>query len=185
MSAPFAGALPFDNPAGLQVLQGGQGAPQEGPQQPQQPQGQPPGHEHPPIDLEGELAEAMETGCRMCSAAADVSSEDFKNFAAGVSSLADAMQKLQPQQQEGPDQTLATAQLDAQTRLTIADRQAAGELDKANIGADTEIQKANIAADVQRETAKIAADAKPKEPPKRSVSVSHDRHGRATKYESS
>jgi hypothetical protein len=181
MSAPFNGPSPFDNPAQLQVLQGGAGAPQD----PQQPQQQPPGPEQQPIDLEGLIAEAIETGCHMCSAASDVSAEDFQRFAQGVSFLADAMSKLQPQAQPGPDQSLATAQLDAQTKLTTADRQGAVEIDKANIAASTEIQKAHIAADAQRDTAKTAADAQPKTPPKREVTVSRDRHGNATKYQSS
>jgi hypothetical protein len=183
MSAPFNGPSPFDNPAQLQVLQGGAGAPQEAPQQPDQQR--PPGDQHPPIDLEGLIAEAIETGCHMCSAASDVSAEDFQRFAQGVSYLADAMQKLQPQAQPGPDQSLATAQLDAQTKLQIADRQGAGEIEKANIGSAAEIEKARIAAEAQRETAKITAAAQPRTPPKREVTVSRDRHGNATKYQSS
>jgi hypothetical protein len=188
MTAPFNGPSPFGDPRQLQVLQGGAGASQDPAQQPpdQQPpdQQQQPGYaDHPPIDLEGCIAQAIEDGCHMCSAATDVSAEDFQRFAQGVSFLADAMSKLQPQAQPGPDQSLATAQLDAQTKLQIADRQGQGEIQKANISSDTEIEKARIAADVQRETAKIAAAAQPKTPPSRQVTVQRDRHGNATKYQ--
>jgi hypothetical protein len=185
MSAPFNGPSPFGDPRQLQVLQGGAGAPQDPAQQPPDQQQQPGYADHPPIDLEGCIAQAIETGCHMCSAATDVSAEDFQRFAQGVSFLADAMSKLQPVAQPGPDQSLATAQLDAQTKLQIADRQGAGEIEKANIGSAAEIEKARIAAEAQRETAKIAAAAQPKTPPSRQVTVQRDRHGNATKYQTS
>jgi hypothetical protein len=111
----------FADPSQMPAMQGGQpqGAPPEqsdqGEQEPQQP-----GYQHDPIDLEGCIAEAIEAGCHVASAAADVSAEDYMRFSQGVSFLASALKDIQPQPATDP----AAAQL-AGTALRVGQQHAA------------------------------------------------------------
>lgn len=69
--------------------------------------------EHDPVDLEGAIADALETGCQLATAATGVSAEDFMRFSQGVHHLADALAAIQPKADPAAVQ-LAIAQMNAQ-----------------------------------------------------------------------
>lgn len=125
MSAPFMGQTPFEDPS--QVFGGDQGEvsadEQQMPGDPnamQGPPGQPPPTGEPeqdPIDLEGAIAHAIEAGCETATAALETSAEDFQRFCAGVESLANALNALQP----NPNPT-DPAMVQAIQRQTAADQ---------------------------------------------------------------
>lgn len=133
MAAPFMGESPFPDPAGLPAMQPDaenpqeQGAPQEEPEQPQpgQEQGQ---QQHDPIDLEGAISDALETGCQLATAA--VNPEDFLRFSQGVNQLAEAFARIQPSGDTA----------DAQIAV-------------AHVRANADIQTATIAAEAHRAAA--------------------------------
>jgi hypothetical protein len=135
-------------------------------QLPTAPPGAPPGAPEPvahvPFDP-NEITDALTEGCDFLrSAAAAENAEAYQKFASGVLALAQAYVAIttpppQPPAQQ-PDHAPAIAALDAQTKLTIADKQGATDITKAHIARQGEVKKAEIAADVQRETARISAD---------------------------
>jgi hypothetical protein len=144
---------------------------------------------HVPFDPT-EITDALTEGCDFLrSAAAAENAEAYQKFASGVLALAQAYVAIttpppQPPAQQ-PDNSVGLAHLDAQTKLTIADKQGTTDITKAHIARQGEIKKAEIAADVQRETARISAETQAKAAEKaqqKRVSVKRDNHGQATEY---
>jgi hypothetical protein len=159
MSAPVAdpNAAPdpsqvFTDPSQMPALQGGQPqAPPEQSDQGEQEPGQQPGYHHDPIDLEGCIAQSIESGCHLADAAQ--TAEDYQRFAQGVSYLATALKDIQPQQQP-PDQHDPGETAYATTLLTTAQRDREGER-----SAETQLQVAQARAQAQIRAAEIAAEA--------------------------
>jgi hypothetical protein len=162
-------------------------------QLPTAPPGAPPGAPEPvahvPFDP-NEITDALTEGCDFLrSAAAAENAEAYQKFASGVLALAQAYVAIttpppQPPAQQ-PDHAPAIAALDAQTKLTIADKQGTTDITKAHIARQGDIEKAKIAAEVQRETARISAETQAKAAEKaqqKRVSVKRDNHGQATEY---
>lgn len=116
----------FSDPSQLQAMQGGEpGEPQEAQQGP--PQGQEPPPEHgEALNVEHDILEAIEAGCRLAIAATDISAEDFMRFAQGVQFLTAGLRNLQPQ--APPADPLAAAQLGAAQRHAAALLQHAGAM---------------------------------------------------------
>ena len=76
------------------------------------------------IDLEGAIANAIETGCEMAVAAAGNSADEFMRFAQGVNYLATGLGALQPQQDSN------------EAQVTIAEIRAQAQRDVATINAE-------------------------------------------------
>lgn len=190
MTAPVAAPDPsqvFTDPSQMAALQGGQPqAPPEQTDQGEQEPGQQPGYEHPPIDLEGSIAEAMQEGCHLAVAAQ--TAEDYQRFAQGVSYLATALKDIQPQAQP-PDQHDPGETAYATTLLTTAQRDREGErsaqtqLQVAQERAQAQIRAAEISAEASRrvaeESRKAAAAQKPES---KTVRVERDGQGNAQRY---
>lgn len=139
------------------------------------------------IDLTG-LIEAVHAGAMLCKGAQ--TGEDYQKAATGVKALMDAIGELTAQPQDAqPDHSLETAALDAQTKLTLADKQGATEIDKAQMAREAEIEKARIAAQAQRDTAEISASAQRHaaeqhaKAARKTVNVKRDQQGNAVQYE--
>lgn len=114
---------PAQNPAmQAQAPQPPQGIP---PQQGAEQENEPPHVEA--LDVEANIAEAIEAGCDLCLATE--SSEDFMRFAQGVSFLAAAVKSLQPPPNPAvptaiqADQRHAAATLQSATQIHLADMQ--------------------------------------------------------------
>lgn len=107
----------FPDPAQVEALQGGEAPPEAMPEEGAAPPAEPPAEPEPEgedLDLEGEIADAIETGCQLAQAA--LTAEDFMRFSQGVNYLASAFAALQPQADPG-EAAVHRAAIETQGRL--------------------------------------------------------------------
>jgi hypothetical protein len=133
--APEGGVVPTDGAPGPE---GGQD-----PNQPEGPQDQ--YSDQHPLDLEGCIAHAIETGAQQAAAATTVSAQDYAQLSAGILSLCQALEALQPKTDPG-QATLEAAAISALQRHQAAQLQHAATVHATESRGATAAQQAAVQA---------------------------------------
>lgn len=133
--APEGGVVPTD---GAPAPEGGQD-----PNQPQGPEDEM-SDQH-PLDLEGVIVHAIEAGAQKAAAATTVDSQDFAQLSAGILSLCQALEALQPKTDPG-QASLEAAAITALQRHEAAQLQHAATVHATESRGAQAAQQAAVAA---------------------------------------